>query len=69
MVIKTSLTRQCRTLFNPSTSASDFLTIADLATQCACLKVFPWKLSHVPVLFVDVNRWFGQISGRVRCIL
>ncbi len=69
MVIKTSLTRQCRTLFNPSNSASDFLTIADLATQCACLKILPWKLSHVPVLFADVNRWFGQISGRVRCIL
>ena len=69
MVIKTSLTRQCRTLFNPSTSASDFLTIADLATQCVCLKVLRWKLSHVPVLFADVNRWFGQISGRVRYIL
>ncbi len=69
MVIKTLLTRQCRTLFNPSTSASEFLTIADLATQCACFKVLPWKLSHVPVLFADVNRWFGQISGRVRCIL
>ena len=69
MVIKTSLTRQCRTLFNPSTSASEFLTIADLATQCVCFKVLPWKLSHVPVLFADVNRWFGQISGRVRYIL
>ncbi len=69
MVIKTSLTRQCRTLFNPSTSASDFLAIADLATQCVCFKVLPWKLSHVPVLFADVNRWFGQISGRVRYIL
>ena len=69
MVIKTSLTRQCRTLFNPSTIASCFLTIADLATQCACFKVLPWKLSHVRVLFADVNRWFGQISGRVRCIL
>jgi len=29
---------------------------ADLATQHACFRVFPWKLSHVPVLFADVNR-------------